>query len=113
MKREKKLFIGCFNKSVILTYIGVVFALAGIFILIDLQEAEQMNLVMFCLIISGLCDLFDGFIARKCNRNETQKALEFRSIHYAISSHLLYFRRFFCIKWHFSIILRWYLRFLS
>ena len=74
MKREKKLFIGCFNKSVILTYIGVVFALAGIFILIDLQEAEQMNLVMFCLIISGLCDLFDGFIARKCNRNETQKA---------------------------------------
>ena len=74
MKREKKLFIGCFNKSVILTYIGVIFALAGIFILIDLQEAEQMNLVMFCLIISGLCDLFDGFIARKCNRNETQKA---------------------------------------
>ena len=67
MKREKKLFIGCFNKSVILTYIGVIFALAGIFILIDLQEAEQMNLVMFCLIISGLCDLFDGFIARKCN----------------------------------------------
>lgn len=52
MKREKKLFIGCFNKSVILTYIGVIFALAGIFILIDLQEAEQMNLVMFCLIIS-------------------------------------------------------------
>ena len=40
MKREKKLFIGCFNKSVILTYIGVIFALAGIFILIDLQEAE-------------------------------------------------------------------------
>ena len=31
MKREKKLFIGCFNKSVILTYIGVIFALAGIF----------------------------------------------------------------------------------
>ena len=74
MKREKKLFIGCFNKSVILTYIGVIFALAGIFILIDLQEAEQVNLVMSCLIISGLCDLFDGFIARKCNRNETQKA---------------------------------------
>ena len=74
MKREKKLFIGCFNKSVILTYIGVIFALAGIFILIDLQETEQMNLVMFCLIISGLCDLFDGFIARKCDRNETQKA---------------------------------------
>lgn len=74
MKREKKLFIGCFNKSVILTYIGVIFALAGIFILIDLQEAEQMNLVMFCLIISGLCDLFDGFIARKCKRNEIQKA---------------------------------------
>ena len=72
MKREKKLFIGCFNKSVILTYIGVIFALAGIFILIDLQEAEQMNLVMFCLIISGLCDLFDGFIARKCNRNDTK-----------------------------------------
>ena len=29
MKREKKLFIGCFNKSVILTYIGVIFALGS------------------------------------------------------------------------------------
>lgn len=27
-----------------------------------------------------------------------KKLLEFRSIHYAILSHLLYFRRFFCIK---------------
>lgn len=77
MKQEKKLFIGCFNKSVILTYIGVVFALTGIFTLVEFQEnelIERMNFVMFCLIISGLCDLFDGFIARKCKRNEIQKA---------------------------------------
>ena len=45
MKREKKLFIGCFNKSVILTYIGVIFALAGIFILIDLAK----NSIVFFL----------------------------------------------------------------
>ena len=113
MKREKKLFIGCFNKSVILTYIGVIFALAGIFILIDLQEAEQMNLVMFCLIISGLCDCLMALLPENATEMKHKKLLEFRSIHYAILSHLLYFRRFFCIKWHFSIILRWYLRFLS
>jgi CDP-diacylglycerol--serine O-phosphatidyltransferase len=32
-----------------------------------------MDIAMILLIFAGICDLFDGFIARKCKRNETQK----------------------------------------
>ena len=115
MKREKKLFIGCFNKSVILTYIGVVFALTGIFTLVEFQEnelIERMNFVMFCLIISGLCDLFDGFIARKCKRNEIQKAFGIQIERYVILFHLSYFHQLFYIECQRNIVLRLYLLYL-
>ena len=77
MKNKKELFIGCFNKSVILTYIGNIFAIIGILLLMDFNKFESIDrigLVMPCLIICGICDLFDGFIARKCKRTDIQKA---------------------------------------
>lgn len=55
-EKGKEVIHRCFNKSDYFNVHWSYFALAGIFILIDLQEAEQMNLVMFCLIISGLCE---------------------------------------------------------
>ena len=72
----KKLFIGCFNSSVILTYIGLTSSLLGISHLLfdDLSVKSNMNIVMLCLIVAGICDLFDGSVARSCERNETQKA---------------------------------------
>lgn len=63
----KKLFIGCYNKSVILTYIGVLFAILGMF------HVENITFSIICLIVSGLCDMFDGKIARMCKRTEQEK----------------------------------------
>lgn len=68
--------IGCFNKSVILTYLGVVLSLFGIYnllISVDYESVNRMDIAVICLILAGICDLFDGVVARKCKRNETQK----------------------------------------
>lgn len=63
----KKYFIGCYNKSVILTYIGIISALFGII------NISNLKIAMICLIISGICDLFDGPVARKIKRNQNEK----------------------------------------
>lgn len=72
----KNPFIGCFNKSVILTYVGLASSLYGIANLLvnnPYESVDRMGIAMLCLIIAGVCDLFDGFIARKCKRNDVQK----------------------------------------
>ena len=72
----KKFFIVCYNKSVILTYLGVGFSVYGMLYLtnaIQLESTNRFDVSMICLIVAGICDLFDGFIARKCNRNEQEK----------------------------------------
>lgn len=62
------MFIGKYNKSVILTYVGVAFAFSGIALV-----AEHLAAAMICLVAAGICDLFDGAIARRCKRDETEK----------------------------------------
>ena len=62
--------IGFYDYTVILTYISFISAVAGIF------SASTMNLrwAIFFLAFSGLCDMFDGKIARtKKNRTEDEK----------------------------------------
>lgn len=66
------MIIGKWNKSVILTYIGLIISVLGIYICMTMENS--MNIVMSCLIIAGICDLFDGFIARRCKRDEEEKA---------------------------------------
>ena len=67
-----KMFIGKWNKSVILTYIGLAISILGMRICFSNNE-NSINLAMVCLIIAGICDLFDGQIARKCKRTEQEK----------------------------------------
>ena len=62
--------IGKWNKSVVLTYIGFVFSIIGI-ILITLKVKLEYAIV--CLMYAGLCDLFDGTIARRCKRTKEEK----------------------------------------
>ena len=59
--------IGCYNKSVILTYVGIAVALFGIF------NVENLKCAIICLMIAGVCDLFDGKVARMCKRTEQEK----------------------------------------
>lgn len=62
--------IGFYNYSVILTYIGLASAVVGI-----TQVFEGNYSVCFlCLLLSGVCDLFDGKIARMMkNRTDHEK----------------------------------------
>lgn len=63
------MLIGVYKKSVVLTYVGLASSIIGIF----LAFQKNIDLAMICYIIAGICDLFDGFIARKCDRNNMEK----------------------------------------
>ncbi len=63
------MLIGEWNKSVILTYIGMAFSVLGMFCV----HTGNQSYAFACLIVAGVCDLFDGAVARKCKRNERQK----------------------------------------
>lgn len=64
------MFIGKYNGSVILTYLGVTLALAGMAALLRGGTPQAM----ICLILAGVCDLFDGQVASRFRRDETEKA---------------------------------------
>lgn len=63
------MFIGKYNRSVILTYIGAAFAFSGIAFAVK----ERLAAAMICLAAAGICDLFDGAVARRCKRDESEK----------------------------------------
>jgi CDP-diacylglycerol--serine O-phosphatidyltransferase len=73
---KKKLFLGVYNPSIVLTYISVFSALIGMAMLLTAKPWESINettIAMICLMISGICDMFDGAVARKCKRTEIEK----------------------------------------
>ena len=61
--------IGKWNKSVIATYVGMIFAVAAIFLIMN----GIFGYGMMCFMAAGICDLFDGTIARMCKRTEEEK----------------------------------------
>ena len=66
------MFIGKFNKTVIVTYLSIVSFLVGCYYALFEQN---ITVAIICLIISGICDSFDGKIARMCkNRTEEDKS---------------------------------------
>lgn len=67
----KKLpFIGFFRYWVWLTYLSVAAAVTGI----SFAISGKPNLAVICLIVSGVCDMFDGTVARTAERNDMEKA---------------------------------------
>lgn len=64
--------LGYYNYTVWLTYLSLVSG--GLGILMCLSGTGHPYLGMFCLILSGLCDTFDGTVARtKKNRTDEEK----------------------------------------
>lgn len=63
------MFIAKWNKSVILSYVGLVFAIIGMYICVTTGNILH---ALSCLIVSGVCDLFDGKIARMCKRTKDE-----------------------------------------
>lgn len=60
--------IGKWNKSVILSYMGLLSTTIGIYLVFN----NKISYAFACLVISGICDMFDGTIARKCKRTEEE-----------------------------------------
>lgn len=60
------MFIGRYNKSLIITYFGVAFAILGMYFAFSMEQKYSM----ICLILAGICDLFDGKVARMCKRTK-------------------------------------------
>ena len=62
--------IGFYDYTVVLTYISFTSSIIGIFCAVT----GHPKWAVFCLALSGLCDMFDGKIARtKKNRTEDEK----------------------------------------
>lgn len=72
----KKLFLGVYNPSIILTYVGVFCAAIGMGILFAadrLGSTDALKVAMILCVVAGVCDLFDGRVARLCKRTEQEK----------------------------------------
>ena len=65
--------IGFWNYTVILTYLSLCSAEFGILQVFEGSE-KNMTIAFLCLLISGICDLFDGKVARhKKDRTDQEK----------------------------------------
>lgn len=69
MNNKPKL-LGYYNYTVILTYIGMLSGFLGI---ISASEGNVKKAVI-CLIVSGVCDMFDGTIASTMKRTDAEKS---------------------------------------
>ena len=64
-------FIGFYDYTVILTYLSLISAVVGTV----LSSQGRFTAAILCLMFSGLCDGFDGAVARsKKNRTDDEKA---------------------------------------
>lgn len=63
------MIIGKWNKSVILTYVGLCSSILGMVLALE----SKVKYAFICLIVAGVCDLFDGYVARKCKRTKEEK----------------------------------------
>jgi CDP-diacylglycerol--serine O-phosphatidyltransferase len=65
----KKKLLGYYDYTVILTYGGMLFAFAGI--LYAIREAYEDAVI--CLMMAGICDMFDGTVAATKDRTKQEK----------------------------------------
>ena len=66
----QKIFIGYYNKANFITILGLLCALTSCFFALN----NNLRLSVIAFICAGICDLFDGAIARKIKRNNNEKA---------------------------------------
>lgn len=69
-EKEHKMIIGYYSKSVFITYLGVISGTIGMFLAFN----QKISYALICLVISGICDAFDGKVARKCKRSNNEKS---------------------------------------
>ena len=63
-------FIGVYDYTVILTYMSLISAVCGMVF----ASQDSFTAAIICLLLSGICDAFDGTVARtKKDRTEDEK----------------------------------------
>lgn len=63
-------FIGFYNYTVLLTYMSLASAVVGLYF----TSIGNCQAAVLCIILSGICDIFDGVVARsKKDRTQDQK----------------------------------------
>lgn len=70
------MFIIKIRKSVLVTYLGIIFAVISMYFAFTKMAFSDTNYLRYSLIflvLSGICDMFDGKIARMCKRTEEEK----------------------------------------
>lgn len=68
MEKRKRLN-GYYNYTVVLTYMGLLSGFTGIIFAI----AARIKFSVMCLMVAGLCDMFDGTVAATKQRDEREK----------------------------------------
>jgi len=63
------MFIGFYNKSIILTFMGLFFTVLGI----KFSFEGELYYALVLMVLSGICDCFDGYVASLVKRNEKEK----------------------------------------
>ncbi len=66
------MFIGKYNKAALITYLGTLSSIIGI----CLAATAHFRTAIICLVISGVCDMFDGKVARK-QKNRTEEDIKY------------------------------------
>lgn len=70
------MFIIKINKSCIITYLGIVFGVLSAcfaFSKIAFSEVGYLRYSLAFFVLSGICDMFDGKVARMCKRTKEEK----------------------------------------
>ncbi|MBE6909241.1 MAG: phosphatidylserine synthase [Ruminococcaceae bacterium] len=61
--------LGIYNYTVVLTYIGMLVGFTGVTFALD----GDLHTALLCLMVAGVCDMFDGAIASTMERTEQEK----------------------------------------
>ena len=70
------MFIIKFNKSVIITYLGVIFGIIAMYFAFSkmaFADVPYLRYSLIFLVLAGICDMFDGKVARMCKRSKQEK----------------------------------------
>ena len=70
------MFIIKLHKSVLITYLGVIFGVISMYFAFSkmaFAEVSYLRYSLIFLILAGVCDMFDGKVARMCKRTEVEK----------------------------------------
>ena len=63
------MFLGKYNKSLVISYVGVICSVLGMYYAL----IGYFKVSMILLILAGICDMLDGKFARMCKRDKDEE----------------------------------------